>query len=196
MSISMDGGDQMIAGEKRTAIPLMRDLLPLPLNENVFLLICAIMPAFLIYQFAHYPAFDRVVVVVMGLTYVVLRVLFARRYYKSSPTLEVGGSEIGLPYSHFSGDVQRVVPKEMVKEIMFYRGTGKLKNVDTYMILTDTNDRTFKISGLVIKMKPLREALENHGYECSQSPNPKRYLNPIGVFMLVMAAGYIYYMMI
>ena len=83
-----------------------------------------------------------------------------------------------------------------VKSIEFFRGVGKLKNTDTSMLLTDDNDRTFRISGLAINLERLRAGLDKFGWEYTRRRNPKQFAHWAFLAVVAAIAVYIYIQMI
>ena len=172
MRVSMTGESQIVGGQKKTVITLFRSFLPLPLPEYGFIAVIAVVPALLVKQFGGYEILDQAVLAVMVTVFFSLRLYLAQKRYKDTPTLEVSDRDVVLPYSHFAGGVHRVVPKDGVESIVFFKGVGRLRKIDTYMILTDEGGRKFKISGFVINMVRLRDAMEKHDWTYTRRRNP------------------------
>lgn len=196
MGVNVGEQSSVVNGEEKAVIPLFRSLLPLPMSEHIFLLVISIVPAVLISQYGNYQGFDEVILVVIATIYLSLRVHLSHKRYKDTPTLEVSARELVLPYSHSSSGLQRLVMAPNVKSIEFFRGVGKLKNTDTSMLLTDDNDRTFRISGLAINLERLRAGLDKFGWEYTRRRNPKQFAHWAFLAVVAAIAVYIYIQMI
>lgn len=196
MGVNMEAESSMVGGQQKTVIPLFRSLLPLPMSEHIFLLMISIVPAVLVSQYGNYPGFDEVILVVIATIYLSLRIHLSQRRYKKAPTMEISEQELVLPYSHSSSGLERVVPADSVKHIEFFKGVGRLRNTDTSMVLTDVNDRTFRISGISINLMRVREVLEKYGWEYTRRRNPKQFAHWALLAVGAAVAVYVYIQMI
>lgn len=186
----MAGGSNIVSGERRTVVPLYKGFLPLPAADHLFMLAAAIIPMVFLYRFGNLPEFNSALPVISLTAYMAIRMQWSKHRYKNTPTLEVADGEIVLPYSHFSDQQERLLYAEAVERIEFFRGVGQAKKVETYMILTDSQGRTFKITAFHIDMRRLKEAVEVHGWQADTRPNPKR-LAHLGAILL--GAGLVSY---
>lgn len=188
--------DSVVGGEKKTVIPLFRSLLPLPMSEHIFLLMVSIVPVVLISEIGNYPGLDEVILVVIATIYLSLRIHLSQRRYKKAPTMEISERELILPYSHTVSGLERVVPADSVQQIEFFKGVGKLSNTDTSMVLTDTNGRTFRISGISINLMRVREVMDRYGWEYTRRRNPKQFAHWALLAVGAAVAVYVYIQMI
>lgn len=64
------------------------------------------------------------------------------------------------------------------------------------MVLTDVNDRTFRISGISINLMRVREVLEKYGWEYTRRRNPKQFAHWALLAVGAAVAVYVYIQMI
>ena len=192
MTVSMEGGENVVRGQKKTIVPMSRALLPLPLTVHAFLLTLSVLPAIVISRFDELSGLNDVMLVLIAAIYLSLRIHCSQRRYPKAPTIEVSSHEVVLPYFYHGSQVERAIPTQNLRSIEFIKGTGSLKKVDTSVVFTDDQEREFGISGFNVNLLLLREALEKHELSYTRRRNPKPFVR-WAVLAVAMAAGLYWY---
>ena len=192
MTVSMEGGENVVRGQKKTIVPMSRALLPLPLTVHAFLLTLSVLPAIVISRFDELSGLNDVMLVLIAAIYLSLRIHCSQRRYPKAPTIEVSAHEVVLPYFYHGSQVERAIPTQNLRSIEFIKGTGSLKKVDTSVVFTDDQEREFGISGFNVNLLLLREALEKHELSYTRRRNPKQFVR-WAVLAVAVAAGLYWY---
>jgi hypothetical protein len=188
----MEGGENVVRGQKKTIVPMSRALLPLPLTVHAFLLTLSVLPAIVISRFDELSGLNDVMLVLIAAIYLSLRIHCSQRRYPKAPTIEVSSHEVVLPYFYHGSQVERAIPTQNLRSIEFIKGTGSLKKVDTSVVFTDDQEREFGISGFNVNLLLLREALEKHELSYTRRRNPKQFVR-WAVLAVAVAAGLYWY---
>jgi hypothetical protein len=188
----MEGGENVVRGEKKTVVPMSRSLLPLPLTEHALLLTISIVPAVVITRFDQFSGLNHIILVLIAAIYLSLRIHWSQRRYPKAPTIEVSAHELVLPYFHHDNRVERAIPTQNIRSIEFTKGTGSLKKIDTSVVITDDQDRKFRVSGFNVNLLLLREALERYELSYTRRRNPKQFVR-WAVLAVAVAAGLYWY---